>query len=53
MRKSLKPRQRRAAMLKFADDLMIPEQMFSNQDPKAPENHVIYEPKSNRLKKDY
>jgi len=53
MRKNLKPRQRRAAMLKFAEDLMIPEQMFSNQDAKQPENQVIYQKRTDKLRKDY
>lgn len=53
MRKNMKPKQRRAATLKFAEDLLIPEQMFSKQDPKTPENQVRYEKRVDKLKKDY
>lgn len=53
MRKNMKPKQRRAASLKFAEDLMIPEQMFSMQTPKQPENQIIYQKRQDKLRKDY
>lgn len=53
MRKNMKPKQRRASMLKFANDLMIPQDMFTGQDAKKPENQVIYKKRTDKLNKGY
>ena len=52
-RKNLKPKQRRKAMLKFAGDFMIPEQLLTGQDPKSPETVMKYVKRKNKLQKDY